>query len=220
MAIQTPPIKKPSVKPGEDKMAQAQVIKRPPVVMPAPPKKVIVPARTVLKNSTPKAAPPKAAPPTAAPTRGQDKRFTIPKGAPAINPWNTLIGARGGGGQDPSPPPKRGMGQALSEKFGRLPSNPLEDVSALLNYVASFVEPQSQSVNVNPDQVAASQRGLRQSTTPVTTPNLGYPNGYFNYSPPAGMVVPPSPPAGAVVLPKTPTGAATSNNTGVGGRMF
>ena len=60
MAIQTPPIKK--GKPGEDKMAQAQAAKRPPVVAPAPPKKVIVPARTVLKNSTPKAAPPKAAP--------------------------------------------------------------------------------------------------------------------------------------------------------------
>ena len=59
-------------------------IKPKPVV--APPKKVIVPARTVLKNSTPKAAPPKAAPkvnmvrpplPAAAP-KSDERRFNPP----------------------------------------------------------------------------------------------------------------------------------------------
>ena len=217
MAIQTPPNKKPSVKPGEDRMAQAQVIKRPPVVMPAPPKKVIVPARTVLKNSTPKAAPapsygramtvPKTLvrPPVAPPTDDRRLMGLRPSAAIPINPRNTPIGARGGGGEPP-PEPKRTMGLALSEKFGRLPSNPLQDISALLNYAAPLFQPQSELVNVNPAQIAMAQRMLGESTTPTTGFAPAYP-GNFNYIPPAG----------AVVLPKTPTGAATSNNTGVGG---
>ena len=62
-------------------------IKPKPVV--APPKKVIVPARTVLKNSTPKAAPPKAAPkvnmvrpplPAAAPKSDERRYNPPPKG--------------------------------------------------------------------------------------------------------------------------------------------
>ncbi len=68
MAIQTPPIKK--GKPGEDKMAQAQAAKRPPVVAPAPPKKVVVPARTILKNSTP---------PKAAPVPSYGRAMPVPK---------------------------------------------------------------------------------------------------------------------------------------------
>ena len=96
MAIQTPPIKK--GKPGEDKMAQAQAAKRPPVVAPAPPKKVVVPARTVLKNSTPIAASPKAAP---IPSYG--RAMTVPKTLvrpplPAAKPRTDNVGLPGRGG--------------------------------------------------------------------------------------------------------------------------
>ena len=94
MAIQTPPIKKPSVKPGEDRMAQAQVIKRPPVVMPAPPKKVVV---NTVRPPLPKPAAP-------APSYG--RAMTVPKTLvrPPVAPPRTMkdpqqdFVRRGGGG--------------------------------------------------------------------------------------------------------------------------
>ena len=94
MAIQTPPNKKPSVKPGEDRMAQAQVIKRPPVVMPAPPKKVVV---NTVRPPLPKPAAP-------APSYG--RAMTVPKTLvrPPVAPPRTMkdpqqdFVRRGGGG--------------------------------------------------------------------------------------------------------------------------
>ena len=102
MAIQTPPIKK--GKPGEDKMAQAQAAKRPPVVAPAPPKKVVVPARTVLKNSTPKAAPPKVN--MVRPSLPANKVLARPPVAPPTDE-RRLMGLR------PAAAPQSGFMQAI-----------------------------------------------------------------------------------------------------------